>query len=50
MSFCFRIKHKLALQPGKWHVRVKARNTEGWSTYSSQEEIIVGGKNAAIPN
>lgn len=40
LNFSHRIKHKLALSPGHWHVRVKSKNTEGWSAYSTSEDII----------
>lgn len=36
-----RIKHILNMEPGNWTVRVKAKNTEGWSTYSTEEAILV---------
>lgn len=37
----YRIKHKLALTPGHWHVRVKSKNAEGWSAYSTSEDIHI---------
>lgn len=41
---CFnRIKHKLALAPGHWNAHVKAKNSVGWSAYSTDEDIIVKG-------
>ncbi|XP_055315896.1 peroxidasin homolog [Sitodiplosis mosellana] len=40
----WKIKHKLALAPGDWHVRVKSMNTEGWSGYSNLEDIPVPDK------
>lgn len=45
-----RIKHILNMEPGNWTVRVKAKNTEGWSTYSTEEAIVVplSGKNAPL--
>lgn len=36
-----RIKHILNMEPGNWTVRVKAKNTVGWSTYSTEEAIVV---------
>lgn len=39
-----RIKHILQLEPGAWTVRIKARNDEGWSTYSTEQAVIVPGK------
>ncbi|XP_055316107.1 titin-like [Sitodiplosis mosellana] len=40
----WKIKHKLALASGAWHVCVKSMNTEGWSGYSNLEDIPVPDK------
>lgn len=40
---CFRVRHRIALEPGHWHAVVKAKNSEGWSQFSNQEDLLVNG-------
>lgn len=40
----YRIRHRIALPNGHWHAIVKAKNSEGWSTFSNTEDLIVEGK------
>lgn len=39
-----RIRHRIDLPAGHWHALVKAKNEEGWSTFSNIEDLIVDGK------
>lgn len=40
-SGVWKIQHKLSLDSGVWHARVKAKNIEGWSSYSEQATVVV---------
>lgn len=37
----YRVEDKLELEPGTWHVRVRAKNSIGWSAYSIEEIIVI---------
>lgn len=39
----YRVRHRIALEPGHWHAAVKAKNSFGWSQYSNQEDLIIDG-------
>lgn len=43
-SGVWRIEHHLSLEAGKWHARMKTRNSLGWSKFSTQETIEVPAK------
>lgn len=43
-SGSWKIRHRIALASGHWHAHVKAKNSEGWSTFSNVEDLIVDAK------
>ncbi|XP_031640232.1 lachesin isoform X2 [Contarinia nasturtii] len=49
-SGIWKIRHKLTLTPGDWHVRVKSKNTNGWSVYSTLEDIPIKGSDTSSAN
>ncbi|XP_054089799.1 uncharacterized protein LOC105215939 isoform X2 [Zeugodacus cucurbitae] len=31
----------MELTPGRWHVRMRAKNTVGWSAFSAQHDFVI---------
>lgn len=44
MNTFHRLTHKKGLDPGLWHVHVKAKNEAGWSRSSIVKEVNVPGR------
>ncbi|KAH8370488.1 hypothetical protein KR093_003652 [Drosophila rubida] len=40
-SGVWKITHEIELTPGLWHVRVKTKNTKGWSNFAPNHDIII---------
>lgn len=45
-NIIYRIRHRIALASGHWHAQVKAKNSEGWSSFSNVEDLIVDGESS----
>lgn len=40
-SGIWKITHQMELTPGLWHARVKTKNTEGWSNFAPDHDIVI---------
>ncbi|KAH8299683.1 hypothetical protein KR044_004548, partial [Drosophila immigrans] len=40
-SGIWKITHEIELTPGLWHVRVKAKNIDGWSNFAPSHDIVI---------
>lgn len=40
-SGIWKITHQMELTPGLWHARVKTKNTEGWSNFALDQDIVI---------
>ncbi|CAD7012373.1 unnamed protein product [Ceratitis capitata] len=37
----WKVTHEMELTPGSWHVRMRAKNTVGWSAFSAQHDFVI---------
>ncbi|XP_062129404.1 hemicentin-2 [Drosophila sulfurigaster albostrigata] len=40
-SGIWKITHEMELTPGLWHVRVKTKNTVGWSNFAPNHDVVI---------
>ncbi|XP_067628244.1 neurotrimin [Eurosta solidaginis] len=40
-SHIWKVIHEIELTPGSWHVRMRAKNTVGWSKFSAQHDFVI---------
>ncbi|XP_054739858.1 protein amalgam [Anastrepha obliqua] len=40
-SNIWKVTHEMELTPGSWHVRMRAKNTIGWSSFSAQHDFVI---------
>ncbi|XP_036333889.1 neural cell adhesion molecule 2-like isoform X1 [Rhagoletis pomonella] len=40
-SSIWKVTHEMELTPGSWHVRMRAKNTIGWSAFSAQHDFVI---------
>ncbi|XP_039954727.1 neural cell adhesion molecule 2 [Bactrocera tryoni] len=40
-SHIWKVTHEMELTPGSWHVRMRAKNTVGWSAFSTQHDFVI---------
>lgn len=40
-SHIWKVTHEMELTPGSWHVRMRAKNTVGWSAFSAQHDFVI---------
>uniref|UniRef100_A0A0A1XK55 Protein amalgam n=1 Tax=Zeugodacus cucurbitae TaxID=28588 RepID=A0A0A1XK55_ZEUCU len=49
-SHIWKVTHEMELTPGRWHVRMRAKNTVGWSAFSAQHDFAINDNESDAVN